>query len=590
MKQIRLLALAGMLFCITTITVNAQTSTWNGSASQWTNGNGTQSNPYLIENAAHLAYLSQQVVIGQKFAGEHFKLMTNINLKNIEWLPIGGRDMQGNEYSSNYFNGIFDGNNKTISNLKITASNKDYTGLFGVVTAEIRNLAVISGTVSGSSYTAGVVGRLLNGRIINCSNAADITVESDGAGVVGFGYRCEIINCTNSGNVFSGYSYGDVAGIVVTVDDCLIQNCTNNGTITGDYYVSGIVGRADGYIINCTNNGNVTGNYIAGIVREEYLSDGVIVSCCVNNGNLTSTGSFSSVGGIGSDIRSDKSVINNCYNTGAMNHGGGIVGEARKCRIENCYNVGIISSSSGSGAIVDELSDNATVSNCYYLNTSISTNNGYGNSRTSANMKTGSFVTMLNASQNPAPWKIGGSQNNGYPILVSSPYVKTIAATDITGASATLHGYIEKGDEPITSQGFKYKKYGTTNYTTVNVSGNSLSSNISCEPLSGYLFQTFATTMSGTYYGEELSFTTTNAVAINDIEPSDVKIYPNPAHNNITLECEEQINNIEITDMLGKIVYHGKETTIDISHLANGNYLIKITTDRGIITKKILVQ
>lgn len=61
--------------------VNAQTSTWDGTSSTWTNGNGTVDNPFLIETAAHLSYLSQQVVIGQTYNGQYFRLMTNINLR-----------------------------------------------------------------------------------------------------------------------------------------------------------------------------------------------------------------------------------------------------------------------------------------------------------------------------------------------------------------------------------------------------------------------------------------------------------------------------------------------------------------------------
>lgn len=561
--------------------VNAQTSTWNGSAAQWTNGNGTQSNPYLIENAEHLAYLSQQVVIGQKFTGQHFKLMTNINLNNLEWLPIGGRDMQGNGTSTMYFSGIFDGNNKTISNLKITANDKHYTGLFGCVenyttgiTPEIKNLDVVSGTVNGNSSSAGIVGHL-KGRIMNCSNSANIYVHS-GGGIVGQGsFGCEIIKCTNNGNVF-GYNVG---GIVATAYDCLIQNCINNGTIDGDDdYASGIVETADGIILNCTNNGNVLGGNIAGIVRYD-LGDGVSVLNCVNNGNLTGS---RTIGGIGSYIDETSSIINNCYNTGTLNRGGGIVGKAEKCRIENCYNVGTISSSSNSGAIVGALSDNATVTNCHYLNTCISVNNAYGISQTSTNMKTSLFVTTLNASQNPAPWKIGGSQNNGYPILVLSPYIKTIPATDITGNYATLNGHIETGNELISSQGFRYKKYGTTNYTTINISGNTLSLVITCEPLSGYLFQTFATTASGTYYGEELSFTTTDITGINEIVTQLNNAFPNPTNSLINIPYSTDDKTLlKIINAYGQIVSTinldaGENViVINVSNYKSGIYIYK---------------
>ncbi len=104
--------------------VNAQTSTWDGTSSTWTN----------------------------------------------DWIPIGGRNMQG-ESSANAFAGVFDGNNKTISNLKINTPNKNNTGLFGYVESysfnpEIRNLSVVSGTVNGNSSTGGVIG-YLKGRVRN---------------------------------------------------------------------------------------------------------------------------------------------------------------------------------------------------------------------------------------------------------------------------------------------------------------------------------------------------------------------------------------------------------------------------------------
>lgn len=64
------------------------------------------------------------------------------------------------------------------------------------------------------------------------------------------------------------------------------------------------------------------------------------------------------------------------------------------------------------------------------------------------------------------------------------------------------------GSENITSKGFRYKKYGTGNYSTISVSGTNFTTTISCDAYSGYLFQAYATTASGTVYGDELSFTT----------------------------------------------------------------------------------
>lgn len=580
MKQ--LLITIALIFSL--IQVNAQTSTWDGTSSTWTNGNGTVDNPFLIETAAHLSYLSQQVVIGQTYNGQYFRLMTNINLNNLDWIPIGGRNMQG-ESSANAFAGVFDGNNKTISNIKINTPNKNNTGLFGYVESysfnpEIRNLSVVSGTVNGNSSTGGIIG-YLKGRVRNCSNGATVNGTGAAGGIVGMGsFGCEIVKCTNSGTV-SGYSVG---GIVETAYDCLIQNCNNSGSISGDY-ASGIVETVYGLIINCKNIGNISGGNIAGIARYD-LTDGVIISSCVNTGNLTGT---STTGGIGSFIDESTSVIKNCYNVGTLNRGGGIVGKAEKCSIENCYNVGTISSTSNSGAIAGSVSNNAIITNCHYLNTCIATNNGYGTSQTSTNMKTQSFVNTLNASQNPSPWKIGGTQNNGYPILVVAPYVKTITATNISGNSATINGIVESGDETINSQGFRYKKYGTATYSNVSVNGTNISSSISCDPLSGYLFQVFAITSSGTYYGDELSFTTTST-GIEDVEQLKYVAYPNPATTEINIPNvlnNDRITHLRVFNCNGQLIKEElldktlEKITINVSAYQKGIYYYQINSYSG---------
>lgn len=64
--------------------VDAQTGTWDGTVSAWTQGNGTESNLYLIESALQLAYSSQQVIIGQGYEKKYFRLETDIDLNNLE--------------------------------------------------------------------------------------------------------------------------------------------------------------------------------------------------------------------------------------------------------------------------------------------------------------------------------------------------------------------------------------------------------------------------------------------------------------------------------------------------------------------------
>ena len=47
--------------CVMLSATIAQVSTWDGTHTTWTNGNGTEANPYLIENAQQLAHLAYEV-------------------------------------------------------------------------------------------------------------------------------------------------------------------------------------------------------------------------------------------------------------------------------------------------------------------------------------------------------------------------------------------------------------------------------------------------------------------------------------------------------------------------------------------------
>jgi hypothetical protein len=73
-----------------------------------------------------------------------------------------------------------------------------------------------------------------------------------------------------------------------------------------------------------------------------------------------------------------------------------------------------------------------------------------------------------------------------------------------------------------------------------------------------------------------------------------IVIFPNPTKGQLTItNYELQITNVEIFDVYGRNVlshtaYRISHTAIDISELQAGSYFVKITTDKGIIIKKII--
>jgi hypothetical protein len=76
-----------------------------------------------------------------------------------------------------------------------------------------------------------------------------------------------------------------------------------------------------------------------------------------------------------------------------------------------------------------------------------------------------------------------------------------------------------------------------------------------------------------------------------------VSIFPNPSNSKISISClnDNKINNIQIIDVFGKVVYykykvHSQETSVNISKLTNGIYLITISMEEGNIYSEKLIK
>lgn len=87
-------------------------------------------------------------------------------------------------------------------------------------------------------------------------------------------------------------------------------------------------------------------------------------------------------------------------------------------------------------------------------------------------------------------------------------------------------------------------------------------------------------------------FVMVEVVSINEDADNKIKLYPNPAKDNIKVEAE-RISSLTIINMTGQIVLKhdvcSDEVTLDISTLESGMYLLRIDTESGIITRQINV-
>ncbi len=214
----------------------------------------------VISTADELYAFAAEVNSGCTFVGKTVKLADNINLKGREWAPISGQ-----EYGSTYtgFQGIFDGNSKTVSNFKVTKVNH-CAGFFGEISnnATVKNLTIDNATITSNHYSGGIAGHMRSGTISDCkvtNSKISATIEEISGswdngdkvgGIVGFA-QGTVKNCAVSNTTLTAYR--DIGGIVgaggeskLTITGCSVSDVTICQNLAHDGKSINADGKTDG--------------------------------------------------------------------------------------------------------------------------------------------------------------------------------------------------------------------------------------------------------------------------------------------------------------------------------------------------------
>ena len=105
------------------------------------------------------------------------------------------------------------------------------------------------------------------------------------------------------------------------------------------------------------------------------------------------------------------------------------------------------------------------------------------------------------------------------------------------------------------------------------------------------VFRTLALANNDSYKSFTIHSTETLSSNNTSLENS-IGVYPNPADTMLQITNTENhtIKSVTLFNILGKSVLSTTSKTIDISTYPTGIYLIKITTEKGAVTKKIVIQ
>lgn len=97
----------------------------------------------------------------------------------------------------------------------------------------------------------------------------------------------------------------------------------------------------------------------------------------------------------------------------------------------------------------------------------------------------------------------------------------------------------------------------------------------------------------GTVYYDNL-YLHKNTLGVSSFETSKIKMYPNPATTNFTIEAQEAVEKVAVYNMLGQEVIaqntNSQQVTINISTLQVGVYVVKATINGAVSTSRIIKE
>ena len=271
----------------------APTAAW----AQFSGGSGLWHDPYIIKTIDDMTKLANDVNGGNSYSSKHFRLEADLDYKNETYVIIGDHYVNSNCS----FEGVFDGNFHTISNVTLDrttppssstghpSSYNIHIGLFGQLNpsswgTQVKNLTLSKSAIRGRNGVGGIAGRLNGGfgsaaipiHIENCHVTSDVTIE--------------IVD-------MSGQDSGNVGGIVGIIANGLanVWNCTSAATIVATSTTTAIIGGIVGGSSTPSGEVKIEGNAFTGTISGGSSYVGGILGCNFNNSATFNENNF--VGG-----------------------------------------------------------------------------------------------------------------------------------------------------------------------------------------------------------------------------------------------------------------------------------------------------
>ncbi len=234
-----------------------------------------------------------------------YELVADISLANYAdddggkgWQPLGyDSDTSIGGCQGAAFNGTFEGNGWTISDLNINRSSEDCVGLFGqmAMNSEIRNLTLRAESVIGRNRVGGLVGDSSLAQIVSSSVvAAEVSgTGSSVGGLVGLGASARVYSSSVVASKISGTG-SSVGALVGSGASARVHSSSIvAGEVRGATRVGGLVGSGEDSRIHSSSvvagqvsgTGSVVGGLVGWTTRSAWIDSSSVVANKVSGGS-----------------------------------------------------------------------------------------------------------------------------------------------------------------------------------------------------------------------------------------------------------------------------------------------------------------
>lgn len=197
----------------------------------------------------------------------------------------------------------------------------------------------------------------------------------------------------------------------------------------------------------------------------------------------------------------------------------------------------------------------------------------------------------LNSQNCAGIWAIEGSiVNIGAGFTMDVNNYLCIDSTSIINVDKNLTGPVVAQVYPCRYDNSDYKYYGDYYEGRPMLIGSAVANN----------FQKFSVAQADNnslwyLHSDGKLYTTVDPNGIAQAEVSEVRMYPNPAADRVTIDLQNTTaNKIRMVDLYGRIVVEqdvdGQMEVIDLSHLANGMYFVQICNNGKVTATRKLMK